>query len=68
MATGKEAFRRLTAAETRTANREAETEPKAALNPEAPSKLTAIVMRCLAKEPGVRYDSTQDLAQELDGL
>jgi serine/threonine protein kinase len=65
MATGKEAFRRETAKQTRAAILEAEPEPITGLNPEVPSELTAVVERCLAKQPGERYDSTQDLAREL---
>jgi hypothetical protein len=35
------------------------------LNPRVPNRLQEIIERCLAKDPGGRYDSTLDLARDL---
>jgi TolB-like protein/Flp pilus assembly protein TadD len=45
-----------------------EPEPVSALNPLVPAQLTHIIGRCLEKEPQQRYDSTRDLARELEGV
>ncbi len=66
MATGEIAFKRGTAAETLAAIIEGEPRPIAQVNPKVPAQLRVIVERCLSKEPGDRYESTRDLANELE--
>lgn len=68
MATGKIAFKRETAAQALAAIIEGQPEPIAKVNPKVPAHLKAIVERCLEKEPSERYESTRDLARELEGL
>jgi tetratricopeptide (TPR) repeat protein len=68
MATGRQAFRRETPAQTIAAIIEDPPEPLASLNPQLPPPVRWIVERCLAKEPAERYASTLDLARELRGL
>jgi Tol biopolymer transport system component len=65
MATGRRAFQKKTAIDTLSAILNDEPEPIAATNPQAPAPLRWIVDRCLAKEPGARFASTQDLARDL---
>jgi serine/threonine protein kinase len=65
MATGKQPFRKPTAAQTLAAIIQDEPEPVEAANPAIPVPVRWIVERCLAKEPNGRYASTQDLAREL---
>lgn len=65
MATGRGPFRRASAPQTQAAIIQDEPEPIAALNPRIPAPLRWTVQRCLAKEPGDRYASTEDLAREL---
>ncbi len=68
MATGRRAFQRGSAAQTLTAIIEAEPEPISRLNSRVPPHLRSIAGRCLAKEPGERYDSTRDLAREIKSI
>jgi Tol biopolymer transport system component len=68
MATGKQPFRRATAAQTLAAIIRDEPEPIASLAAKTPAPLRWIVERCLAKEPRERYASTEDLARDLEGL
>ncbi len=68
MATGNIAFKRETAAETLAAIIEGEPRPIARANPKVPVQLRGIVERCLSKDPGDRYESTRDLATELEGF
>ena len=68
MATGKIAFKRETAAQMLAAIIEGEPEPVAKVNPKVPPHLRVIVERCLEKHPEERYESTRDLARELEGL
>ena len=65
MATGKPPFKRETAVQTLAAIIQEEPEPIAAANPKLPAPIRWIVERCLAKEPGQRYASSEDLAREL---
>jgi tetratricopeptide (TPR) repeat protein/TolB-like protein len=65
MASGREAFRRETPAQTIAAIIEDAPEPLATLNPAFPPPARWIIERCLAKEPAERYASTLDLAREL---
>lgn len=62
MLTGQRAFQRASAPETMTAIIQDEVEP---LPPSTPAALRWTVERCLAKDPGQRYDSTADLFREL---
>lgn len=55
MVTGKDAFRRRTAAETLTAILREQAEPVGAQNPDAPAPLCWAIERCLAKEADKRY-------------
>jgi serine/threonine protein kinase/Flp pilus assembly protein TadD len=66
MATGETAFKRGTAAETLAAIIEGEPRPIARVNPKVPAPLRVIVERCLSKEASERYESTRDLAKELE--
>ena len=69
MATGRQAFRCETKAQTIAAVIDATPEPIAATNPALPPPLRWLIEgRCLAKEPMERYASTQDLARELHDL
>ena len=68
MAAGKKAFVRGTAIQTLAAILQEEPEPVAAVNPKVPAPLRWIIERCLAKEAGQRYSSTQDLAKDLADL
>jgi tetratricopeptide (TPR) repeat protein len=65
LATGRQAFRRETPAQTIAAIIEDPSEPLAARNPTLPAPLRWLIERCLAKEPAERYASTLDLAREL---
>ena len=68
LATGRQAFRRETPAQTITAIIEVPPEPLATWNPGLPPPLRWVIERCLAKDPAERYASTLDLARELRGL
>jgi len=68
LATGQQAFRRETPAQTIAAIIEGAPEPIATRNPQLPPPLRWVIERCLAKEPAERYASTLDLARELRGL
>jgi tetratricopeptide (TPR) repeat protein len=65
MATGRQAFRRETPAQTIAAIIEDPPEPLATLNPALPAPARWLIERCLAKDPPERYASTLDLAREL---
>jgi eukaryotic-like serine/threonine-protein kinase len=62
LACGKRAFQRQSAAETRSAIICEEPTP---LPVSVPAPLQWVVERCLAKDPGGRYESTRDLYREL---
>ena len=68
LATGQQAFRRETPAQTIAAIIEDQPEPLATRNPSLPGPLRWVIERCLAKEAAERYASTLDLARELRGL
>jgi tetratricopeptide (TPR) repeat protein len=69
MATGRQAFRRETTAQTIAAIIDDAPEPLATLNPQVPPPLRWLIEgRCLAKDPSERYAATQDLARELRDL
>ncbi len=65
MATGRRAFHRRSGPETFAAVIGEEPESISALNAKIPAPLRWIVERCLAKEPGNRFASTEDLAGDL---
>ncbi len=65
MATGRRAFERDTAPQTLAAIIQDEPEPIGKLNGAIPAEISAIVERCLAKDPGKRYDSTAGLVKAL---
>jgi len=67
MGTGSPAFKRDTGAETLTAIIREEPKPLAVLNTNLPFHFRWVVEHCLAKNPEERYDSTRDLARELQG-
>ncbi len=67
MTTGRRAFQRATTIETLSAILKEEPEPLSSLQPAAPEALGWIVGRCLTKEPEERYQSTRDLARDLEG-
>jgi serine/threonine-protein kinase len=68
LASGQQAFRRETQAQTIAAIIDDTPEPLASRNPGLPAPLRWLIERCLAKEPAERYASTLDLARELRGL
>jgi len=65
MATGKCAFRRATPIQTLSSIVREEVQPLRDLRNDSPIQLCRVVQRCLSKDPGERYQSTQDLAREL---
>jgi serine/threonine protein kinase/WD40 repeat protein len=65
MATGSQAFRRDSLADTLAAVLHEEPQPIADLNPRIPAPVRWTIERCLAKDPGDRYSATDDLAREL---
>ena len=66
MLAGKRAFRGETPADTLTAIIRDEPEPLEALAPATSVPVRVLVERLLAKEPAERYDSTRDLARDLE--
>ena len=68
MAGGKPAFAQDNSVDTLSSILHAEPEPLLRLNPDAPASLRWIIERCLAKDPGERYASTDDLARDLAGV
>ena len=65
MLAGKHAFRRENRAATLAAIVHEDPEPLANSGTEIPSGLREIVLRCLRKEPALRYESARQLAAEL---
>jgi serine/threonine protein kinase len=68
MVTGERAFEADSFAQTLNAIIEKEPLPAAQRNPRVPAPLQWLLDRCLAKDPGERYDSTLDLARDLRAL
>jgi serine/threonine-protein kinase len=68
LATGRQAFRRESPAQTIASIIEDSPEPLTTRNPTLPAPLRWVIERCLAKDPAERYASTLDLARELRGL
>ncbi len=65
MASGRQAFRRETPAQTIAAIIDDPPEPLLVLSPALPPPARWVIERCLAKDPTERYASTVDLAREL---
>jgi hypothetical protein len=65
MATGRRAFAGETRPEVLAAIIREEPEPIGAVSPKVPAPVRWIIERCLAKSPGDRYASTEDLARDL---
>jgi serine/threonine protein kinase/tetratricopeptide (TPR) repeat protein len=63
--TGRKPFARPTAAQTLTATIEANPEPVDSANSDVPPHLALVVHRCLEKNPANRYESSRDLARDL---
>jgi serine/threonine-protein kinase len=68
LATGRQAFRGDSPAQTLASIIEDSPEPLTTRNPTLPPPLRWVIERCLAKDPAERYASTLDLARELRGL
>lgn len=68
MATRTRPFERATTAQSLVATIEAEPPPVETVNREVPPPLATVIGRCLAKAPRDRYDSTRDLARDLQGI
>jgi serine/threonine protein kinase/tetratricopeptide (TPR) repeat protein len=65
MITRKRPFHRETIPQTLAAIIEDEPKPISSINPKVPRAIEAIVRRCMAKKPEMRYASTQELASAL---
>jgi serine/threonine protein kinase/tetratricopeptide (TPR) repeat protein len=63
---GRRPFQGETAVETLNQVINAEPPPPRLLNPQVPRDLETICLKCLEKEPARRYDSAQDIAEELE--
>ncbi len=68
MATGRQAFAGDTEADTLAAILRQEPEPPESSGTSMPAALRRVLERCLAKDPAARYESTRDLARELQSL
>ena len=68
LATGRRAFKRESAPQTLTAIIEHELERVDTQNPRVPVHLAHVIARCLAKKADERYESTRDLARDLNDL
>jgi Tol biopolymer transport system component len=68
MATGKRAFEGASQASLIAAIIDREPEPMSSVQPLSPPALEHVVARCLAKDPGERWQSARDVAHELDWL
>jgi predicted ATPase len=68
MVTGKHAFPQRGAAQILAAILRDQPAAAASLNPQAPAPLCWVIDRCLEKNPQDRYDSTHDLARDLESI
>lgn len=66
--TGRRAFRGDTSMETMLAVLSKDPEPVRALRPEVPVAVEMVVLRCLEKQPGERFESARDVAFALQAL
>ena len=65
MSAGRRAFSRPTAAQTMAAIIAEPHEPVTRFNAETPEAIEITIERCLAKDPAQRYESTEDMAREM---
>ena len=68
MLTGKKAFEGMSQASLISAIMSGEPKPMASLQPLAPPSLEHVVSRCLVKDPGKRWQSSADVARELEWI
>jgi serine/threonine protein kinase len=68
MVCGRRPFDRVTTSDTMTAILHSEPPPFADHDPSVPEQLVRVIKRCLAKDPGERYQNAFDLAFELSDL
>jgi hypothetical protein len=68
MATGRPSFRRDTPAQVLAAVIERDPEPLERLRPDAPAELSALVARCVQKDPEKRFAKTDEVATTLGDL
>ncbi len=66
--TGTRLFRRATELQTIAAVREAKVDPPSKLNPEVPPELDRICLKALARDPDVRYQSSEAMGADLNPL
>ena len=66
MLTGRPPFRAETSMETLHMVQQQEPSSIRSINPQAHSDLETICLKCLSKQPAKRYDSAEDLANDLD--
>ncbi len=68
LATGRRAFHKASPLETAAATLAEDPVPVSMLRPDLPAPLAWIIQRCLAKDPGARYDTSELLHSELAKL
>jgi serine/threonine protein kinase len=68
MATGRPAFQGDSTPQTLSAIIEKDPRPVLSIRPDVPGPLVWVIERCLAKVPVERYESTRDLARDLENL
>jgi tetratricopeptide (TPR) repeat protein/TolB-like protein len=65
LATGKPAFRGTTPIETMHKVARCECEPLAEVSPDLPNALVSVIERCMARDPGDRYQTADELVRDL---
>ena len=68
LVTGKTPFRGQTVKDILRAQVKDQPEPASRVNPEVPAEVAAIIQRLMAKEPNDRYQTANDLIEELEAL